>query len=459
MTTALLLTVCVLIVGIWLYLFSFSMMHGSKISAILIGATLFHETLLIIIPTVYAALNDYSFEEAMFATVTSLDVLTVMLGELLFTLAFVVGFEFMPEIRGSRNSLAFVNNGKLYAETFTIKLLVIAGNIIYVSQLFPDFVGESQLITSLTTSFWYTSIAVSVLILVDGKSANLKRGWNVAAAVNVIALIGVTFTTGARGRVLSVLSLFICAAFLFNRRKLLLLVAPLLLVLAPVFSVLGTAETRFNIIDGLSPWAAVRSVYEIATSNSMYTTDTSVVAIESYIGRAQGVRNSVTLYQDHAAGGGGFAVYLGALTSFIPSYLWNDKPVLGSDGNGLEGYAMYKVVRLGYDRQGEMGPLLASAHAYWEGGWIWVALAGIATGMLWRFVFLGFEVFPNIIYSVIALSFGAAFLVDGFTTMLNPIYSFINIAVRSVIPLLIIYKFAPRLSVRSGMRFRRQNSI
>ena len=46
------------------------------------------------------------------------------------------------------------------------------------------------------------------------------------------------------------------------------------------------------------------------------------------------------LYQDHDAGGGGFAVYVGALTSFIPTFLWNDKPVLGSEDNSLDGYAM-----------------------------------------------------------------------------------------------------------------------
>ena len=85
-----------------------------------------------------------------------------------------------------------------------------------------------------------------------------------------------------------------------------------------------------------------------------------------------------------------------------------------------------------------MGPVLASAHAYWEGGFFWVVIAGAFTGLFWRAVVLWSDGYGQEIALVFGLTFGSALLIDGLITMMYPVYTLIDIVWVSILPLAMI---------------------
>lgn len=432
--------ICILLIVIWIFIFKYSRRSNNKIAPILVGASFVHTAFLILLPTLYSVWSDFKFEELMYISVTSDDILEVLIGELIFVFMFAIGFASVTPASGRR-----VSNKKFYisassrAEALVVRMLIIVGLIVYLPKVMYGGFGESSLIVHLTTMFWYAPLVVAIFILV-GRNVKLNKFWYFCSFLITIALVFITFQAGVRGRIFWILSLVIFAAFFYRRYKYLLISIPFLVVMVPIFSVLGTAETRFNVLGNLtSPLELVSSLYSIADSSSLSTVDSLNLSLESFVFRAQGVRNSVVLYREHEVGSGGFSIYIGALTAFIPSYLYPDKPILGSLSSSDDGFAMYRVIENGYGRGGEMGPFLASAHAYWEGGWFWLVFCGLITGLFWKYVLLYSNRLPEITNAIVVFSFGASFLIDGFMTMLSPIYTFIYMFLRSVAPILFIY--------------------
>jgi hypothetical protein len=206
----------------------------------------------------------------------------------------------------------------------------------------------------------------------------------------------------------------------------------------PIFSTLGSSEARYQILKNVSIAESMPILIDLGINNLSNLNPLEEFS-RSLASRAQGVRNSVVLYVDHDIyNGGGFKIYDGLLYSLIPKELIIKKPLLGSDSGDESGYAMYKVISLGYNL-GEMGPLLASAHAYWEGGLLWLVVAGLLTGLFWNFLFQKLSYLPTELKTILILCIAASFLVDGFISMLTPIYSILNTLIRTIIPISTIY--------------------
>jgi hypothetical protein len=122
----------------------------------------------------------------------------------------------------------------------------------------------------------------------------------------------------------------------------------------------------------------------------------------------------------------------------IPRVFWPDKPVGGSTDSTNFGAAIYRVQQLKPDTgPTDMGPLLASSHAYWEGGTAFVLVAGLLTGLFWISLLRWTEVNPAMYKHIVVLCFMAALPIDGFFTALNPLYTFILIFYR-IIPLFVL---------------------
>lgn len=451
MTNIYLIITCILLVVIWLYVFKNSRKCNNKLAPILVGASFVHTAFLILLPTIYSVSSDFYFEELMYLSVTSDDILKVLIGELIFVFMFAIAFFPITFIIGKK-----VSNEKVgipvsnRADTLVVKILIIAGLIVYLPKVMRAGFGENSLIVHLTTMFWYAPLVVAIFILI-GRNIKINKFWYICSFAITFALVYITFQAGVRGRIFWILSLLMFAAFFYRRYKYLLISIPFLVVMVPIFSVLGTAETRFNVLGNLtSPLELVSSLYSIADSSSSSIVDSLNLSLESFVFRAQGVRNSVILYREHELGGGGFSIYIGALTTFIPSYLYPDKPILGSLSSSEDGFAMYRVIENGYGRGGEMGPFLASAHAYWEGGWLWLVFCGLITGLFWKYVLLYTNRLPEITKAIVVFSFGASFLIDGFMTMLSPIYTYIYMLLRSVGPILFIYFIFRSFSTARG---------
>jgi hypothetical protein len=115
---------------------------------------------------------------------------------------------------------------------------------------------------------------------------------------------------------------------------------------------------------------------------------------------------------------------------------WVDKPVAGSTDASALGSAMYRVQQtkpngVFYD----MGPFLASAHAYWEGGWLWLVAAAPLSAWMWRWLLAWGEREGRRSVDVIVLTFLTAFPIDGFFGGINPVFAYVRILWITLIPL------------------------
>ncbi len=438
MTNTFIIILCALLIILWAVFYKIALQRHQKVAGLLIGASGLYEFIMVVVPSLYSVFDGYNIESNMFALVLPIDILRVLFGEFLFVLFFLVGFVFIGNGLSLNYRNAYQNKFKLKAEYYTITLLIAFGLFIYLWQIFQVTLGENQLVTHITTVFWYASPAVCVFVLFDN---NYKKNIlvRICAVVVIISLLLISFIYGVRGRILWVATLFVFAVLYYDKKQFLIL--PLIFVtsMLPIFVILGTPQTRFEILGKDSPIENLSAIYDIVSSDDYSVSESLSGTLESFINRAQGVRNSVVLYSDHENGGGGFGVYSGLITTIIPSSFYLDKPLLGSVSSDFNGMAMYKVIQMGYNRDGEMGPFLASAHAFWEGGWIWLIFAGVLTGLAWSFIFTLSQNCPNVLRMTVLTSFAASSLIDGFSTMLNPIYSEIYMTYRTIIPLLLIY--------------------
>jgi len=141
-----------------------------------------------------------------------------------------------------------------------------------------------------------------------------------------------------------------------------------------------------------------------------------------------GPRNSAVLYQGWDDGrGAGWGASLSALVYPLPRALWAAKPPAGSIDSTPYGAAMFKVMSIGHGAPYYvMGPYLASAHAYWEGGIAGLLASGFATGGLWAlFIALSRKVTLPLATTFL-MTFASSLLIDGLYTAFVPLFSIIR---------------------------------
>jgi hypothetical protein len=114
--------------------------------------------------------------------------------------------------------------------------------------------------------------------------------------------------------------------------------------------------------------------------------------------------------------------------------------MLGSLSEKDEDSAIYIVMKSIYDLDGTMGPILASAHAYWEGGYLWLIICGFLTGIIWIFFLTIFKSFPRKFVLLITLTLASSLLIDGIPTIDVPFYAYLIRANLTIIPLTILYR-------------------
>jgi hypothetical protein len=128
--------------------------------------------------------------------------------------------------------------------------------------------------------------------------------------------------------------------------------------------------------------------------------------------------------------------------------LWPLKRPAGSCDATDNGGAMYKVMSFGYaSPYWVMGPYLASAHAYYEGGWILVILFGPILGFLWSILCRFAEKKPTGIAIVYIMIFLSAFTLDGFFTGIAPLHVFFKTFWLAFVPLILLDKAVGLLTV------------
>jgi hypothetical protein len=440
----------------------------SLVGTVIVGATLVHEIILIVFPVWYSVFTDFRLEGNMRAPVGADDLLRVMTGEsvfvLMFALAFVMGW---PRSRpqGGRLIGAAVSRNQARRERLIFVLLIVAGCLIYARAIIQPsselLVGSGGMLDQafrwFQAIFWFTSLAACALVFTRGRVLFTHPMQALLAAIPLLALLVIGFMTGMRGRIMWVISLLVVTGILNRKTKFVALGVAIGIVMVPLFVFLGGAYrfiAKDEFMSGTGRSEMFVRLYE--EGRSRVVEDLKNMGAEflyAVAWRAQGPRNSALLYKQYDSGAGaGFTTYLGSIFFPIPRMVWPEKPAAGSTDGTLSSSAIYLVMELayGYEAGASMGPSLASAHAYWEGGWGWLVAAGYITGLLWSIIFNLCRRLPEGMAAVVVFAFAAALLIDGMLTMLTPLYAMIITWWQWVLPVLILYQSAILLLPQKG---------
>jgi hypothetical protein len=447
------LLLSVLIFGSLGALLGLCMRRRLLLPSVVIGLTIVHEILFIGYPIWYALWSDFRLERELLTAVASDQLIMVMVGEALFCVLFALAFACF-RLHGTS---AVRLPGREQAAERMLLLLVLAGLVVYGQMVLtpptpyeemelivrPEAGWVAQIAGWLNSLFHFTPlIAAALLVFRHRDRATL--GWPIERLLSIALLLLVVYVglfSGVRGRITWVISVLFVGAVLRGQRRGAALTAVLAAVAAPLVFALGP-ETRAAIIAvtsaGFSRSDIVRMVLEFSREGVSAISETGPA--DQLAMRAQGPRNAVALYRLHdEVGAPGPRVYLGSVLFPIPRRLWTQKLAPGSPTPDFYDAATYQSKTLSSGPEGEMGPVLASAHAYWEGGWMAVAFAGLLTGLFWGALLRWSGSLPPALAAVVVLAFAGSFLVDGFLTAFCPLWTYVLTAWRWIIPVFGIY--------------------
>jgi len=338
----------------------------------------------------------------------------------------------------------------------TLNLLIVFGCLIYGRFMMPFDVGGmvEQAYLWFQAVFVFTSIVACALVLTRRGVLFTNPKQAFLAAIPLLALLVVGLTSGYRGRLMWLVFLLTMMGILNRQTKFVAIGIIVAVFTVPLFAFLGSSYRSSNEAEKISSvqYKVIALLYEEGKSRLGDMKSMGEEFLSALAWRAQGPRNSAVLYQQYDKGAGaGFTTYLGSIFFPIPRLVWAEKPAAGSTDSSISSSAIYKVMELGYgyDAGSTMGPCLASAHAYWEGGWSWLIIAGFITGLIWNIIFKLSRRLPEGIAIIVVFAFAAALLIDGMLTMMCPLYAIILTWWQWVLPVLLAYHSTELLFVRN----------
>lgn len=418
---------------------------GNRLRTIVIGLTFIHETSLVALPAWYSSFTGFELEAGIGVTPDQL--LTVYAGEALFVLLFAA----VLLLPGRKPRAARAQS--LEKDHILVSALVIGAAILYVGRLFtPVFTAQDvahHYQISVKATIWdalidwgmtlvqWPGLVAAGITAPDRSFSRLVRalGFSVLAGELIFAMLH-----GLRGGVVWVVSLVAIGGYYGGRKRLLLAAGALTLFLIPLFPWLHSTM-RYASIDaplGTSRIEMIPFLLRGITDPSTIANGADAVGfLESWAIRAEGARNSTALYALYDGGeAASYMPILGAAVLPIPRMWWNAKPVAGSTDTTNLGAAIYRVQQSKpnsafYD----MGPILASAHAYWEGGWIWLTAAPLLSAWMWRLLLAWAYRARRQSVDIIVLTFTTALPIDGFFGGINPVFTYVRILWITLLPL------------------------
>jgi len=436
---------------------------GRKLWTVILGLTLFHELVLIVFPVWHSVFTDYSQERLMMASPKPIDLVVVMLGEAIFVTMFGIGFG----IRRRRKMTVPVNRlidkrltrtDMLFLVTLTaFGMFIYLGDFISTPPSFQKYVAKvggafSTSFTGLIYAWskailWFPSLVACALVVTRFKNKRYPIWLSWMGAITLISLLLTGVTSGLRGRITWAISLLVISGYLKGQKRLIYAGLVFFVLLIPIFSILpGVVRSiSYSVAEhGGSRIDLSKKVFrklKQSRNNKVDLIDFGSNFLADASWRAQGPRNSTVLYKLFDEGNiPGFTPYIGAILFPLPRAIWPGKPIIGSSDGTTPGVAMYTVMRIGHGLSYHvMGPCLASAHAYWELGWAGILIYGLITGLFWNLILTWCDKIGGPLSIVIALSFSATLLIDGFLTMFAPLYSIITSFWKVFIPVIVIY--------------------
>lgn len=418
---------------------------GNRLRTIVIGLTFIHETSLIALPAWYSCFTGFELESGI--GVTRDQLLTVYAGEALFVLLFAAVLLLPDRKRRAVRAQALEKHHIL------IGALVLGAAILYVGRLFsPVFTAQdvaNHYQISIKSNIWdamldwgitlvqWPGLVAAAVVASDRSFFRPVRA--IACSVLAGELI-FAMLHGFRGGIVWVVSMVAIGGYYGGRKRLLLVAGVLTLFLIPLFPWLHSTM-RYASIDAPLGTSRIEMIPFLLRGITDPTTIASGADaegfLESWAVRAEGPRNSTALYALHDRGeAASYLPILGAAVLPVPRMWWSTKPVAGSTDTTNLGAAIYRVQQSKpnsafYD----MGPILASAHAYWEGGWFWLVGAPLLSACMWRLLFAWANRSRRQFVDIIVLTFTTALPIDGFFGGINPVFAYVRILWITLLPL------------------------
>ena len=419
------------------------------VAASLLWLTAFYEAILVVFPVWYSAFTGFELDSAVNAGPT--EMLLAMLGELLFVLLFCLTLR----LAARRVKIAGAQDPGLQQSKITLHVLVAAQLVLHVYLLITPSLGFTAMThhgdvytpsSILDMLMQWTRGAIQVpgiiaaAVVVTG--SRYKRVPRMAAAVALALLALVGLSEGVRGRITWIVCVMLLMGIVRKSWKPAVAAAIVLAIVAPYSAFLG-GQYRAILYSGTEEKTRLQELKRLWYSVSGQDPETGSEGgfLLNLAERAQGPRNCVVLMRLHDAGqGASYKPLLSALYTPIPRLFWPGKRPAGSTDDTNYGSAIFLVRRLGYGAPiYNMGSILASGHAYWEGGWIWLCGCAILTGLAWCCILSWCQrKLPNDLGTTLAITFCAALPIDGLFTMLNPLYALIAILWSAILPVLLM---------------------
>jgi len=422
---------------------------------VVLGLTLIHEIVLVAYPGWYQAFAGFTAETELH--ITPAQFLSVYMGEALFVILFCAAIYF-----GDRGNRSFTSGQQSHVEStgfpdrdrLFISALVIAAAALYIGQFFQPTLDYEGLAVS-----YQPEAYTGLLALLSGwggafirwpglfaagyalVSESIPRSIRFLAGAVLIAEMAYSMIYGTRGGIVWVISVIVLAGYCKSRKLLLAAVAIVGIAFAPLFSWMHTNMRYVTLAApaGTLNWQMIPALVEGAIHHQVLNSSAiGDTFIESWAIRAQGPLNSTYLYRFFDQGDGGFyKPDLGAIVYPVPRVLWPNKPSAGSTDSSTLNGAIFRVQQAKPDSSGyDMGPVLASGHAYWEGGWAYLYFAAIVTGWVWSRLLRWAEKSGCEAVSIIVLVFTAALPIDGFFSTMTPLFAYIRLIWTTLLPML-----------------------
>lgn len=423
-------------------------------SVMLISITVVHELVLVAYPSLFAVFSNFEFEKLLRYGVDREQYIKVLLIENIFIICFLSIFIFSLLIRQKRNKVFNIKDYRFFLLLVIIGILIYSFNIVHrpsLDEIIKSYQSQGILdngnvfMSLLTNTFQFPSLIAASFLSIKGKNERYPKYFKLLGILLLILVIVTGLITGVRGKIVWVIDFGIIVAILKRRFKPLVYIIILLALFLPLNTVMVqqirpiTSELANE--GSLTP----RAIYNILGIiihgiDNKSDLEKKNGILETLAERAQGPRNSFALIKNYDLGEGpGLKILMGALVFPIPRSIYPNKPVTGSPDNNFQDAGIFKVMAENYNMSYiTMGPLLASAHSYWVGGYLGVMAIAILTALFWLVVIKIASNFSMELGALILLICCCALLIDGLLTMFYPLYSLINISWKALLPILIL---------------------
>jgi len=438
------------------------------LAALIFGICLLYELGFVDMPMVYSLISGFKFEAQMVEVAKASELVEMLLGEFLYVATFTSMFVLFESTRERRTVASEV---QITPESKRLLMILSClGAVIAISTLVSPmqtltegsehmlaktYSGPGDVIfTWLQAGFWCSGLYAGGVLFVAPFSSRLGRLIGLAAVVP-LGIFGML--SGVRGRVIwAVMSVMIAGVMFRAKTKVKMALCGLVIAL-PFFALMGNLDFRYLVAAQLGGKSLFEVIPLLTRAQSLMMGGSGAGGMaESLVGRAMGPRNSVILYRLYDRGEGcGSAAITSSIYLPIPRFIWAHKRPAGSCDATEVGGAMYQVMSYGYGTPPwVMGPYLASAHAYYEGGWVLVIVFGMVIGGIWSMISAFAERRPLGVAIVYIMVFLSAFTLDGFFTGIAPVHEFIRTLWLAFVPLLFLEKI---VYMTVGQRMRPSN--